>query len=203
MKFRNRLILFLALAWAGTANTIFQLDRDACTHTCGTGPFAIITLSQTSLTMVTVTEVLSPNEVFAGTGAGEALEFNVAGIPVIGNITSGFAVGPTHSHASAFGEFLLSVTCTVCKGGKDSNPSGPLSFTVSSVEGISIADFVRNDRGYYFASDIRGNNGNTGNVATSSVFLAPNAAEAPEPVSLILIGAGLIGLSLMHRRHGG
>jgi PEP-CTERM motif len=207
MKPIPQFALFLVLASAGMANTIFQLDRDACTGTCGTGPFATITLSQTSPTTVTVAEVLSPDEVFARTGAGQALEFNVSGTPVFGDITPGFALGPAGATASAFGDFLYSITCIVCKGGNLTNPSGPLSFTVSSAEGVSIADFLPNDRGYYFASDIRGNNGNTGNVATKILFFTSDvgsaAAEVPEPAALILIGGGLIGLSIMHRRRAG
>ena len=201
-----RFTLLLLLVSTGAANTIFQLDRDACTGTCGTGPFANITLAQTSLTTVTVTEQLGAYEVFAGTGAGQALEFNVLGTPVIANLTPGFAIGPTDATASAFGQFLYSITCTVCKGGKLTNPAGPLSFTVSSDDGISIEDFVRNERGYHVASDIRGSNGHTGNVATdTSIFPTDGgsaAAEVPEPAAFILIGGGLTALSILQRRRG-
>jgi hypothetical protein len=201
----KHVILLLALANSAVANTIFILDRDACTGTCGTGPFATITLTRTSPTMVTIAEQLSQEEVFAGTGAGQALEFNVFHAVTIGNLTAGFIAGPTPATASAFGSFMYSVTCSACQGGRVTNPGGPLSFTVSAPAGLTIADFLPNDRGYLFASDIRGTNGNTGNVAVlSNGLVAPaNAAPAdpvPEPGTFVLMGAALAGLYIASRR---
>src|SRR5271168_5309855 len=102
------LLVFAVLAFlpASHASTIFVLNQDACTGTCGAAPFGTITLEQTTSTLVTVTETLAANERFAGSGAGDALEFNVTGAITIGGITSGFAVGPAPDSASAFGSFL-------------------------------------------------------------------------------------------------
>jgi hypothetical protein len=187
----------LALVPAAHASVLFTLDQDACTGTCGTAPFGTILLVQTTSTLVTVTETLAANEFFAGTGAGDALEFNVTGSITIGNITSGFGIGPAPDSASAFGAFLESVTCTACNGGNVGNPPGPLSFTVTSAGGVTIADFVANSGGYFFAADIMGANGNTGNVAA----LGGGSVQAiPEPLSLSLVGAGLLGLGLLRRR---
>jgi hypothetical protein len=186
----------LAFSPAARATSTFVLTQDACTGTCGTGPYGTITLDQTTSTLVTVTETLAANEIFAGTGAGQALEFNVSGGVTIANITSGFAIGPAPATASAFGTFLESVTCTACQGGNANNPAGPLSFTVTSASGVAIAFFIANSGGFFFASDIVGANGNTGNVADND----PGATVTPEPVSLSLVGASLIGLALLRRR---
>jgi hypothetical protein len=118
--------------------------------------------------------------------------FNIGEPVTIGSLTSGFSAGSSDK-ASAFGNFAWSIHCDVCKGGKVTNPAGPLSFTVSSGTGVTIPDFVANGGGYYFASDIRGTNGNTGNVA------AGGPAETPEPAAAWLLGAGLVMLAGVRR----
>ena len=187
----------VAVLPASRATTIFPLTQDACTGTCGVSPFGTISLVQTTSTLVTVTETLAANELFAGSGAGDALEFNVVGPITVDGITPGFAIGPAPDSASAFGAFLESVTCTACKGGQVGNPAGPLTFTVTSATGVTISNFIVNDGGFFFAADIVGNNGNTGNVAANDPSVI---SSAPEPVSLCLVGAGLIGLGLLRRR---
>jgi hypothetical protein len=190
-------ICLLASAPIAHADTIFTLTQDACTGTCGTAPFGTIDLAQTTSKLVTVTETLASNESFAGTGAGDALEFNVTGPITINVLTADFGIGPSPDTASAFGSFLESVTCTACKGGKASNAAGPLVFTVTSASGVTIADFLANSGGYFFAADIVGTNGNTGNVAAQDPGTPP---AVPEPSSLLLFGTGLTAVAGVLRR---
>jgi hypothetical protein len=194
-----------ALLPVAKADTAYTLDLSSCA--CGVGPWGMIDLLQTTPGLVTVKETLAAGERFAGTGAGDSLEFNVtgAGAITIGSITAGFGIGPAPDTASTYGTFLYSVTCNVmnfaggaCHGGQAGNPAGPLSFTVTSLAGVTIADFTANLGGVLFASDIVGRTGNTGNVAAGVGGTVQSIA--PEPGTLTLAGLALAGLGLLRRR---
>jgi PEP-CTERM motif len=199
LKLASLLVLTVGLASASTIT--FTLDQNGCSGGggCGTPPFATVTLTDNgsgASAFVTVTETLAASERYAGGGAGEALEFNVAGAITITNLTPNFIIGPAPDSASAFGAFLESVQCSTCVGGNAGNPSGPLSFHVGSATGVTTASFIANAGGYFFASDIVGANGNTGNVAAFGGGGGGTLGGVPEPLSLFLMGGGLLGVGI-------
>lgn len=184
------ILAVLAIAPAVNATT---LNVSAC---CGSGPFGTVTLSQDGANTVLVTETLASGVGFVQTGAGDALAFSITGDPAIAitNLTAGF-VQDSSPKSSPYGPFNYGISCgTACGSGGSSPYFGTLSFDVNAA-GLTPGSFTTTG-GYMFASDIIDNNVDgkpTGNVAGAG-------STVPEPTTLSMLGAGLLGLGFIRRR---
>ncbi|MCW3473120.1 PEP-CTERM sorting domain-containing protein [Limobrevibacterium gyesilva] len=208
MRIRH-LFLVMALSAFGAAyatpaaadTATFVLTQDACSGTCGTGPFGTIVLTEVSPFQVDVLVTLIPTAKFVATGAGDSLAFNLLSNPVvtITNITPGFA--SVASPKGMGGSYGYGVDCQVpsgCGSGASNPNPGPLAFSVIASTAIQISSFIANGAGIFFSSDIIGPNGKTGNVGAraGTVTVTP----VPEPASMALIASGLAGIALVRRR---
>ena len=206
--------LFLSFAAIGaglittsSAETIsYSLTSDDCTGGCGTSPFGTVTVSSISPTAVSVDLTLTAGELFAQTTAGDALLFDIVGNPsiVVSNLTPMFTATQTASggniHADGTGYWEYSIDCTGCGTGISSpTSSGPLQFDVTAAGGITPSSFVQNASGLFFATDIMGTTGHTGDVAAPA---GDPFSAVPEPTSVAILASSLLMLGLMRHKRG-
>jgi hypothetical protein len=189
---------------ASHADTLqFSLTSDHCGGGCLTGQTSAgtITVTDVSAGTVLVTVALVNGNQFVSTGFDTDFGFNLTGTPTItfSNVTSGFTpnanpetAGSLHMDGTGFFEY--GVQCTACGNGGSNPQSGPLSFDITGA-GLTVASFIQNAAGQFFALDLMsGTTGNTGAVDASVV------SSVPLPPAALLFGTGLVGLGVLGRR---
>jgi len=187
----------------------------------GYGTITLVENGSGSSATVTVTEVLtnaggtgSNGEAYAQSGAGDSLAFNISSaagtLTYTGLNSASFVVGSPNAN-NPFGNFTNTIDCVTgtipsveCKGGDANHPNvySGLTFTVGGTNGVTIASFLANAQGAFFASDLFIGNtltgtGNTGVVAAGN---GTPVTTTPEPSSLMLLGTGIVGMAGMLRR---
>lgn len=192
------------------ADTVTYTDSLQSGNMCtGCGPFGTITVSTVAghTNEISVGLTLTSGEVFASTGAGAALLFDIANNPAlsVSNLTAGFSFEQPSSPdmADGSGKWNTFIACDVCGSGTSPpQNSGPISFILSVASGsLTPSSFMTNNNGYLFASDIgvpKGTNPQT--YFTGDVVTGGPLTPVPLPAAAWLLLSGLGGLGASARK---
>jgi hypothetical protein len=191
-------LLAVSAAGASQAATIYQFTLDGCSISCGAGPFGEVQVTGDGTTSVDFTVLLYGTNTFHDTNDPQhhALAFSFSGDPTItiSGLPSPFttnAVQAAGSHAAApFGSFDY-----VIKFPHDNHPPALNTFSFTATGASALTLRSNPDNGVFFATDIWGDGGNTGNVGA----LGPSSGT-PEPASWALMIAGFGGVGAILRR---
>jgi len=118
-----------------------------------------------------------------------------------------FILNTAGGSATPYGFFSVALDITPVQNGSNTGYFGDLAFTLTRSGGLSTDQFLSNGSAY-FAADISDNEngGHTGTVAATTrteVGLVETHADVPEPASIMMLGAGLLGLGASQRRKRG
>jgi PEP-CTERM motif len=200
LGFGLALVAVAAPAFAGPV--ISSLDVISASA-IGSGALGTVILTQNGADEVDVSVTLASDTYFVNSGGPHnAFTFNLdVSTPYSVNITSPtggvFSVAGSGATNTPYGSFSNGIECPGCGPGASHKNPGPLDFSVTDADGISVSDFVTDGSGYYFSADVLGPNGGTGNIAANA---AADPPSIPEPSAVLLFGAGLLGLGAVRFR---
>ncbi len=194
-------ISLAAFSGSAVAGPIYTFSTSVGTQSSDAG---VITLTQADANSVLISVDLGPGYGFINSGGPHtpfAFNLNVSGglsisswsTPIAGSAGVGktFNLNTSGGNANPYGGYNTALDYT---GGNGSSSGyyGDLLFTLTRVGGLDTTNFVANSSGYYFAADLS-NGSNTGSQAWSATPTRFSTTEVPEPFTLSLFGAGLLG----------
>jgi hypothetical protein len=138
---------------------------------------------------------------FHDTGDPEhhALAFDLTGSPsiTIANLPSPFTADGVQTAGSVGGDGAGSFEYEIEDPHVSGPPAGITSFSFDILgTGLTVSDFIPNGNGNYFATDIVGANGKTGNVGANTFSATPE----PATWAVMMIGFGAIGAMIRRSR---
>lgn len=212
------LLVFTLGATSASASTIYTFNVDHCGGGCQVGnqPMGTITVSDVTINNnpeVQVAVQLASGFYFVNTGLGASFAFDIAGGPTITDHTTpsnftweNVTAGNIHTgsvHMDGLGYLDYGLNCTGCGNGGSNPTNNPTSLTFDISGNFTAASLATLSEGgspdVYFAADVYSSAmGNTGAIGSSS-----SVTPTPEPTSLLLLGFGLVGISVYGKRRLG
>jgi hypothetical protein len=188
------------------ASVIYDLTSNHCSDATACGSpgtiFGNVTLDQNGANVDITVALNNPPYVWAKTGSVDdmAFKFNATGV-VLGDITVNqtfagqtLAAATGALNGDGTGNFVFGIQCTTCGGGLSTVVFSNIVFHVANA---TIADLTApNNLGNVFVADI----GNSTNGATGPIDASTPHTPVPEPISLSLVGGGLLALGLFRKR---
>jgi hypothetical protein len=155
------------------------------------------------------TVTLASNVFFHDGGNHTSFAFDLAGTPSVSlSAISGFGSGYTFGGPGSFGDppfgaFEYGLDCD-CNQGNDPAVPGPLHFTISPTDGITVLslDGHGSNPTIFAAADLRNANPRGSTGAIGAVLTAPGVPE-PATWSMLILGMGMVGGVLRMRRRVG